>query len=65
MQRQRENVPSMDEYPYLVETAIELEKAGYDYDVEFLFGLELILDGLERFKAGSEAAARGTASPAA
>src|SRR5919201_1228055 len=64
MQRQRENVPSMDDHPYLVETAIELEKAGYDYDVEFLFGLDLILDGIERFKAGSGAAARGTASRA-
>jgi AcrR family transcriptional regulator len=51
MRRQRENVPSMDDYPYLVETAIELEKAGYDYETEFLFGLGLILDGIERFKA--------------
>jgi hypothetical protein len=41
----------MDDYPYLVETAMELEKAGYDYDTEFLFGLELILDGIERYKA--------------
>jgi hypothetical protein len=23
-------------------------KAGYDYDAEFLFGLDVILDGLER-----------------
>jgi AcrR family transcriptional regulator len=52
MARQRENVGgSMDDYPYLVETAIELEKAGYDYETEFLFGLELILDGIERYKA--------------
>lgn len=57
MAKQRENVPSMDDYPYLVEIAIELEKAGYDYETEFLFGLELILDGIERFKAGSEHAA--------
>jgi AcrR family transcriptional regulator len=46
MRRQRESVPSMDDYPYLVETAAELEKAGYDYETEFLFGLDLILDGL-------------------
>jgi AcrR family transcriptional regulator len=51
MRKQSENVPSMDDYPYLVETAMELEKAGYDYDTEFLFGLELILDGIERYKA--------------
>jgi AcrR family transcriptional regulator len=47
MRRQRESVPSMDDYPYLVETAAELETAGYDYETEFLFGLDLILDGLE------------------
>jgi AcrR family transcriptional regulator len=52
MRKQRDNVPSMDDYPYLVETAAELEKAGYDYDVEFLFGLDLILDGIERFGDG-------------
>jgi hypothetical protein len=23
-------------------------KAGYDYEAEFLFGLDLILDGLDR-----------------
>jgi hypothetical protein len=47
MRKQRESVPSMADYPYLVETATELEKAGYDYETEFLFGLDLILDGLE------------------
>jgi AcrR family transcriptional regulator len=51
MRKQAETVPSMNDYPYLVETAIELEKAGYDYEVEFLFGLDLILDGIERYKA--------------
>jgi AcrR family transcriptional regulator len=56
MRRQRETVGfSMDDYPYLVETATELEKAGYDYDTEFLFGLDLVLDGLERYKAQAEA----------
>jgi AcrR family transcriptional regulator len=37
------------EYPYLAEVVVELDKRGYDYDEEFEFGLELILDGLERF----------------
>jgi AcrR family transcriptional regulator len=51
MRRQRENVSySMDDFPYLMEIAAELEKAGYDYETEFLFGLDLILDGLERYK---------------
>jgi hypothetical protein len=37
------------EYPHLVEMAVELiMKPGYDHGDEFDFGLELILDGLER-----------------
>jgi hypothetical protein len=49
MRRQREVVPAMDDFPYLLEVAAEMEKAGYDYDEEFIFGLDLILDGIERF----------------
>ena len=49
---QRRNVPDMDAYPYLVEVAAELAKGGYDYDTEFEFGLDLILDGIERLEAG-------------
>ena len=37
------------EYPYLAEVVVELGKRGYDYNEEFEFGLELILDALERF----------------
>ncbi len=37
------------EYPYLAELATEhVLKPGYDHGNEFEFGLELILDGLER-----------------
>lgn len=50
MREQRENVPSMDDFLYLVEVAHELEKAGYDYETEFYFGLDLILDGIERYR---------------
>jgi AcrR family transcriptional regulator len=50
---QRQQVPDMDEYPYLVEVAMELAKAGYDYTTEFEFGLDLILDGLETLRAGA------------
>jgi AcrR family transcriptional regulator len=50
---QRENVPEMDAYPYLVEVAVEMAKAGYDYATEFEFGLDLILDALERFRSGA------------
>jgi AcrR family transcriptional regulator len=36
-------------YPHLVEVVGgHVAKAGYDYTTEFLFGLNLILDGLER-----------------
>jgi AcrR family transcriptional regulator len=50
---QREHVPHMDDYPYLVEVATEMAQAGYDYATEFEFGLDLILDALERFRAGA------------
>jgi len=40
-----------DEYPYLAETAVEhVTKDGYDFADEFEFGLDLILDGLERLQ---------------
>lgn len=45
-----EQIPP-DEYPYLTEMAIEYTmKPGYDYGNEFEFGLDLILDGLERIR---------------
>jgi AcrR family transcriptional regulator len=38
-----------DEYPHLVELTVEhVLKPGYDYGDEFEFGLDLLLDGLER-----------------
>jgi AcrR family transcriptional regulator len=37
------------DYPHLVEVVGgHVAKAGYDYATEFLFGLDLILDGLDR-----------------
>jgi AcrR family transcriptional regulator len=50
MDIQRRHVPDMDDYPYLVEVATEMATAGYDYATEFAFGLDLILDALERFR---------------
>jgi len=42
------------DYPNLVElVGGHVAKAGYDYDSEFLFGLDVILDGLERLLAKS------------
>ena len=37
-------------YPYLAEVVIELGKRGYDYTEEFEFGLDFIVDGLERYR---------------
>ena len=40
-----------DEYPHLAEIAVEhVMQPGYDFANEFDFGLELILDGLERLR---------------
>jgi AcrR family transcriptional regulator len=41
----------LDEYPHLLEILTEVVmKPGYDYGNEFEYGLELILDGLERVR---------------
>lgn len=37
-----------EEYPYLHRMASHAMKVGYDADADFAFGLEIILDGLER-----------------
>jgi AcrR family transcriptional regulator len=40
------------DYPHLVEVVGgHVAAAGYDYDTEFLFGLDLILDGLDKLRA--------------
>ena len=40
-----------DEYPHLTELTLEhVLQPGYDYGNEFEFGLDLILDGLERLR---------------
>ena len=41
------------DYPHLVEVVGgHVAKAGYDYATEFLFGLDLILDGLDSLRGG-------------
>ena len=47
---QRTQVPAMDDHPYLMEVAEQLQVAGYDYDAEFEWGLDLILDALARYR---------------
>jgi AcrR family transcriptional regulator len=52
MEVQARHVPEMEAFPYLVEVATQMASAGYDYAAEFAFGLDLILDALERHRAG-------------
>jgi Tetracyclin repressor-like, C-terminal domain len=40
------------EYPHLREVVESVMKTGFHYEDEFAFGLELILDGLERVREG-------------
>jgi AcrR family transcriptional regulator len=42
---------SADEYPHIAETIAEHVTKDYDFADEFEFGLDLILDGLERLRA--------------
>jgi AcrR family transcriptional regulator len=46
MREQARHAPEMRDFPYLVEAMGEFADTGYDYDAEFAFGLELILDGI-------------------
>ena len=55
--RRAEAIGALDDYPYLVEIAAKLPESGYDSAVEFAWGLDLILDGLERLRRSGVAAA--------
>jgi AcrR family transcriptional regulator len=46
-QRRAETIGALDDYPYLAEVVSKLPSSGYDSAVEFAWGLDLILDGLE------------------
>jgi hypothetical protein len=49
-QRRAETIGALENFPYLVEIATELPESGYDNAVEFTWGLDLILDGLDRLR---------------
>jgi AcrR family transcriptional regulator len=51
-QRRAASVGALEDYPHLVEIVMKLPESGYDNAVEFAWGLELILDGLERLRRG-------------
>jgi AcrR family transcriptional regulator len=52
-QRRAETIGALENYPYLVEIATKLPESGYDNAVEFIWGLDLILDGLDRLGRGA------------
>jgi AcrR family transcriptional regulator len=49
-QRRAETIGALENYQYLVEIATKLPGSGYDNAVEFAWGLDLILDGLDRLR---------------
>ena len=50
VQRRAETIGALENYPYLVEIATKLPESGYDNAVEFEWGFDLILDGLDRLR---------------
>ncbi len=48
--RRAERIGAIDDYPYLAEIATKLPESGYDNAVEFAWGIDLILDGLDRLR---------------
>jgi AcrR family transcriptional regulator len=49
-QRRAETIGSPEHYPHLLEIATKLPESGYDSAVEFAWGLDLILAGLEQLR---------------
>ncbi len=50
VQRRAQTIGVLDDYPYLAEIVKRLPETGYDNAVEFAWGLDLILDGLDRLR---------------
>jgi AcrR family transcriptional regulator len=48
--RRADRIGALDDYPYLAEIATRLPKSGYNTAEEFAWGLELILDALDRLR---------------
>ena len=49
-QRRAERIGDLDDYPYLAEVVARLPETGYDPDIEFAWGLDLILNGLDQLR---------------
>jgi AcrR family transcriptional regulator len=48
--RRADRIGALDDYPYLAEIATRLPKSEYNTADEFAWGLDLILDGLDRLR---------------
>jgi AcrR family transcriptional regulator len=48
--RRADTLGGLDDYPYLAEIVAKLPGSGYDTAVEFAWGLDLILNGLESLR---------------
>jgi AcrR family transcriptional regulator len=48
--RRGDAVGGYDDYPYLLEIVTRLPETGYDNAIEFAWGLDLILDALDRLR---------------
>jgi hypothetical protein len=50
VQRRAQAVGMLNEYPYLAEIVDKLPETGYENALEFVWGLDLILDGLDHHR---------------
>jgi AcrR family transcriptional regulator len=48
--RRADMIGALDDYPHLAEVVTKLPETGYDSALEFAWGLDLILDGLEQLR---------------
>jgi AcrR family transcriptional regulator len=60
VQRKAEAVGDLSQYPHLIEVAANVAQSGYDYALEFEWGLDLILEALELIRGEPGAARRRT-----
>jgi len=49
-QRRAQTIGALHDYPYLAEIVTKLPESGYDSAAEFAWGLDLILDALDRLR---------------
>jgi AcrR family transcriptional regulator len=48
--KRADTIGALEDYPYLTEVVTRLPETGYDNAIEFAWGLDLILDGLDRLR---------------